>query len=83
MFLITTSSSKKAVKTLKTMQKVEELRQENWPKVELVRKLIQGFRQRTIPIIADELSINWECVWKNITKNLEMIKKCADMASKR
>ena len=59
LFLIGTSSLNKAVTTLEMVQK-KNFNQEIRSEVELVRKLIRGKRQLTIPIIAIELSINRE-----------------------
>ena len=50
--------------------------------VERVKQMVRGDRQLTVRMIADELEINRDSVWKIITEDLGMRKICAKMVPK-
>ena len=51
-------------------------------KVERVRETVRSDRRLTVRMIADELNMNSERVWRIITKDLGMRKICAKMVPK-
>ena len=50
--------------------------------VERVKQMVRGDRRLTVRMIADELEINRDSVWKIITEDLGMRKICAKMVPK-
>ena len=50
--------------------------------VERVKQMVHGDRRLTVRMIADELEINCDSVWKTITEDLGMRKICAKMVPK-
>lgn len=50
--------------------------------VERVRQMVRGDRRLTVRMIASELAVNHDCVWKIITEDLGMRKICAKMVPK-
>ena len=50
--------------------------------VERVKQMVRGDRRLTVRMIADELEINCDRVWKIITEDLGMQKICAKMVPK-
>ena len=50
--------------------------------IERVRQAVRGDRRLTVRMIASELDINRDCVWKVITEDLGMRKICAKMVPK-
>ena len=50
--------------------------------VERVKQMVRGDHQLTVRMIADELEINHDSVWKIITEDLGMRKICAKMVPK-
>ena len=50
--------------------------------VERVKQMVRGDHWLTVRMIADELEINRDSVWKTITEDLGMQKICAKMVPK-
>ena len=50
--------------------------------VECVKQMVRGDRRLTVRMIADELEINRDSVWKIITEDLGMWKICVKMVPK-
>ena len=53
---------------------------EQMKSVERVRQKVQSDRRLTVRMIADELGMNSQRVWRIITEELGMRKICAEMA---
>ena len=51
----------------------------NEANVERVKQMVRGDRRLTVRLIADELGMNHNSVWKIITEDLGMQKVCAKM----
>ena len=49
---------------------------------ERVKQMVRGDRRLTVRMIADELEINRDSVWKIIMEDLGMRKICAEMVPK-
>ena len=50
--------------------------------IESVKQMVHADHRLTVPMIAEELSINKDTVWSIITEDLEMRKVCAKMVPK-
>ena len=50
--------------------------------VEAVRQAVRGDRRLTVRMIAEQVGIDWQTVWKIITEEIRMQKICAKMVPK-
>ena len=50
--------------------------------IERLKQMVRADRRLTVRMIAEQLSINKDTVWRIITENLEMRKVCAKMVPK-
>ena len=77
-----TSGSRRDAKIWKTTRSGRPSMSRTADIVEHVKQMVRSDRQLTVRMIADELEINRDSVWKIITEDLGMRKICVKMVAK-